>query len=84
MKRRLKPKKGKASKRKLLRITKKKNRSPRSIKSAKLTEEEIFDFIQDKAYRLWDEAGKPQGRDWEFWFKAEEKVKAHLKKIGKL
>lgn len=50
----------------------------------KLTEEEIFGFIQDKAYRLWDEAGKPQGRDWEFWFRAEEKVKAHLKKIGKL
>jgi len=58
--------------------------SSRPSKPVKLTEEEIFDFIQDKAYRLWDEAGKPQGRDWEFWFKAEEKVKAHLKKIGKL
>jgi len=61
-----------------------KKSTSRSSKSVKLTEEEIFDFIQDKAYRLWDEAGKPQGRDWEFWFRAEEKVKAHLRKIGKL
>ena len=50
----------------------------------KLTQEEIFVFVQDKAYRLWDEAGKPQGRDWEFWFRAEEEVKQHLRKIGKI
>jgi len=53
----------------------------------KIPEEDIFPFIQDRAYRLWDEAGRPQGRDWEFWFQAEEEVKERLKKIlgkGKL
>ncbi len=23
------------------------------------------------AYRLWQQAGRPGGRDWEFWFQAE-------------
>ena len=67
-----------------LKPKKKVTRKSLTKKLNKLTEEEIFDFIQDKAYRLWDEAGKPQGKDWEFWFKAEEKVKSYLKKIGKL
>jgi hypothetical protein len=27
--------------------------------------------IRIQAYRLWDAAGRPVDRDWEFWFKAE-------------
>ena len=50
----------------------------------KLSAEQIFDFIQDRAYRLWDQAGRPQGRDWEFWFKAEKQVKDRLKRLGKI
>ena len=53
-------------------------------KKKKLTDEEIFDFIQDRAYRLWDQAGRPQGKDWEFWFKAEKETKDRLKKMGKI
>ena len=46
----------------------------------KISEEELFDFIQDRAFRLWDQAGRPQGRDWEFWFMAEKEIKGKLKK----
>ena len=52
--------------------------------SKKPNEEEIFAFIQDRAYRLWDQAGRPQGKDWEFWFKAEKEIKDRFKKFGKL
>lgn len=31
--------------------------------------------IQDIAYRLWQDAGSPDGRDQEFWFAAETQVK---------
>lgn len=27
--------------------------------------------ISREAYRLWEEAGKPEGQDWEFWFVGE-------------
>ncbi|HEC68824.1 MAG TPA: DUF2934 domain-containing protein [Candidatus Omnitrophica bacterium] len=60
-------------------------KSSKSKKSKeKFSPEQIFDFIQDRAYRLWDQAGRPQGRDWEFWFKAEKEVKNRLKKLGKI
>lgn len=70
------PKKTSTSKRG---TSKKKNKQ-----TEKLSPEQIFDFIQDRAYRLWDQAGRPQGRDWEFWFKAEKQVKERLKRLGKL
>lgn len=34
------------------------------------------DEIKDIAYRLWQDAGSPHGRDQEFWFTAEAQVKA--------
>ncbi len=27
--------------------------------------------VKDLAYRLWDEAGRPDGRDLDFWIQAE-------------
>lgn len=27
--------------------------------------------VESLAYRLWEEAGKPQGRDMDFWLQAE-------------
>jgi hypothetical protein len=32
------------------------------------------DMIRTAAYFLWEEAGRPIGRDLEFWTKAEEKL----------
>ena len=52
-------------------------------KSSDHTQEEVFEFIKDRALRLWHEAGKPEGNDWKFWFKAEADVKKQLKKVKK-
>ena len=30
--------------------------------------------IRDRAYQLWDQAGQPEGRDWEFWHDAEREL----------
>jgi hypothetical protein len=32
------------------------------------------DQIRDLAYALWDEAGRPEGRDKEFWSRAERQL----------
>jgi Protein of unknown function (DUF2934). len=32
------------------------------------------DRIRDRAYRLWDEAGQPEGREDEFWYRAEREL----------
>ena len=35
-----------------------------------------LDDVRARAYQLWEQAGKPEGRIDEFWFKAEEQLKA--------
>jgi hypothetical protein len=32
--------------------------------------------VTKRAYRLWEQAGKPQGRDLEFWVQAEAEARA--------
>jgi hypothetical protein len=34
-----------------------------------------LDEIRARAYKLWEEAGKPNGRIDEFWFQAEQQLK---------
>ena len=34
--------------------------------------------VRARAYGLWEEAGRPSGRDAEFWLEAERQVKEHL------
>ena len=34
------------------------------------------DSIRDRAYRKWEDAGRPEGRDQEFWAEAEREVRA--------
>jgi len=29
------------------------------------------EWIANRAYRLWEKAGRPSGRDWDFWLAAE-------------
>ena len=31
--------------------------------------------IRDRAHRLWEQAGKPEGRDDEFWHAAEQELR---------
>lgn len=35
--------------------------------------------IKDLAFRLWDQHGRPDGRDLEFWLKAEAQIDAPVK-----
>ncbi len=35
-----------------------------------------FPIIQQEAYRLWEQAGKPEGKSDFFWHLAKERVKA--------
>lgn len=30
--------------------------------------------VRDRAYELWEMAGSPDGRDWEFWHQAEQEL----------
>ena len=32
--------------------------------------------IQDEAYRIWDEAGRPEGKGDEHWYEAEKRIAA--------
>jgi hypothetical protein len=32
-------------------------------------------FISNHAYRLWEKDGRPEGRDQEYWFRAEAEMK---------
>ncbi len=34
----------------------------------------MVEKIKERAYFLWEEAGKPEGCDLEFWLKAEEEL----------
>lgn len=36
--------------------------------------ERLFIEVQKKAYYLWEKEGKPQGKDWDIWLKAEKEV----------
>ncbi len=36
--------------------------------------------IAQMAYNVWEKAGRPQGRDWEFWFEAERQLLESVKK----
>ena len=39
-----------------------------------MSDETKMDEIQSVAYRLWEEAGQPEGRDEEFWEQAQKQV----------
>ncbi|MDD5120783.1 MAG: DUF2934 domain-containing protein [Candidatus Omnitrophica bacterium] len=34
----------------------------------------LFVEVQKKAYCIWEKEGKPQGKDWYIWLKAEKEV----------
>ncbi|MGY8706121.1 DUF2934 domain-containing protein [Bradyrhizobium sp. 18BD] len=34
-----------------------------------------LDDVRARAYKLWEEAGKPEGRIDEFWYEAEQRLK---------
>jgi len=42
------------------------------------TLEKIANFVKEKAYYIWEEEGKPQGKDLDIWLKAEREVLSQL------
>ncbi|MBI4323708.1 MAG: DUF2934 domain-containing protein [Chloroflexi bacterium] len=42
------------------------------------------DTIPARAYQLWETAGRPTGRDQEFWLLAEHELKAKFKAPGSI
>jgi hypothetical protein len=36
----------------------------------------LEDRIRERAYKLWERAGCPDGRNWEFWFAARREIEA--------
>lgn len=52
-----------------------KPRLPRQTPGFEPTEQEI----QHAAYFLWEQAGKPAGRDHEMWFAARERLRHHAR-----
>ncbi len=43
-----------------------------------ITLEKITHYIQERAYYIWEEMGKPAGKDWEIWMKAEKDILSRL------
>ena len=41
------------------------------------TYEELKQRITERARQLWEEDGRPEGRDLEYWLKAEEELAPH-------
>ena len=39
-----------------------------------ITPDEFSDFVQKRAYYIWEEAGRPQGTDFDIWLKAEQDI----------
>ncbi len=40
----------------------------------------LCEKIQKKAYRIWEAEGKPSGKDWDIWLRAEKEVRITVKK----
>lgn len=48
-------------------------------KELDLTPEEIFQYIKEKAQNIWEEEGRPQGKDADIWCRAEKEVLPQLR-----
>lgn len=48
--------------------------------TVKSNDAKLNEMIRDRAYYIWEEKGRPEGKDMEIWFQAEKEIKAKLKK----
>lgn len=48
-------------------------------KTAKFDTSKIEAMIRDRAYYLWEEKGRPQGRDLDLWLQAKKDISAKRK-----
>lgn len=59
---------------------KKKSPSPDKSKIITVTEEELREMIEKRAYELFLERGEHHGENESDWYRAEEEIKSRLKK----
>ena len=48
-----------------------------------MTYEELKQRITERARQLWEEDGRPAGRDMEYWLKAEEELGVRLERVSR-
>lgn len=41
-----------------------------------MARDDVLDPIRDRAYQLWEQAGRPEGGDLEFWERARQEIEA--------
>jgi len=43
-----------------------------------MTEPSVEQRVRERAYALWEQAGRPSGRDAEFWQRARDEIEAEI------
>ena len=56
----------------------------KTASSPKISEEQLFELIQDRAYKLWENDNRPYNNDWNYWFRAESQIREKFSKISKI
>ncbi len=41
-----------------------------------MARDDVLDPIRDRAYQLWEQAGRPEGGDLEFWERARQEIES--------
>lgn len=54
------------------------NKSKLSSKSNLIKQSKFDEYVQQRAYYIWEEMGKPQGEDMGIWIRAEQDIKAQF------
>ena len=44
--------------------------------SSRISQEQLEQFIRERAYYIWEEWGKPEGRDFDIWTQADREIRA--------
>jgi DnaJ-class molecular chaperone len=51
------------------------SRVSKKTEEIELSSEEIFKHIKERAAQIWEEEGRPQGKDFDIWLRAEKEIK---------
>jgi len=53
-------------------------KEPGSRKKTPANKEQFAEFVQKRAYYIWQESGRPQGKDWDIWLAAEQDIRSQV------
>jgi len=60
-------------------LTKFTKKTPIKKDSVYLNSDKLFEYVQTRAYHVWEEMGKPAGQEHDIWQKAEADIKKQFK-----